>query len=641
MKKINSIKFKNFKAFFGEETIQLDGKNLLIYGENGSGKSSIFWGLYTFLQSSTKSLADVNKYFVNFDENNPNTFDSLKNIFADQAEDAYIELETVTYTQTPGTTEYVRSGTITNRIDATPTANNKTLGNQHIGIANASSDFINYKLLHNFYNVTHKQEINLWEVFYKDVFPYYRVNENPNEPYFRERIDGLLAGVPISSGGAKRASGRPRSDFENKIQTLNNEINNFLYEIETNANNFLKEHFFDGKDYLQLHLAFPLSNRLNYNSIWLKNNDYRIIMSVELFDAIKGTYISIKRPHSFLNEALLTRLAISVRVGALMTRLQNRDYQILCLDDMLISLDMGNRDKVIQTFLNTQKKSTLQDFDKFQKLIFTHDKLFFEIVKQTTKSDKENWMYLEIYADNSTNITKPKIYNSKDYLASAKHYLANNAYEVAGNYLRKETELFCKRILPDRYKIGAYGQIKPLAELLKQIEIFLKDNNLTITQFNQLDIYRKFLLNDASHDSYDVPKYKNEIENAILLLEELKKIQVETVLIKNDKVFFELKHSNNVDVYHFEIIIQDEFKLIKIGNTNSILSKGLINFSIFQNTIKLPAQNPKDNFNHGIESLESMYLKNWNKSDKTLSNDFWEGIILSNSSLPLNSIRTF
>lgn len=641
MKKINSIKFKNFKAFFGEETIQLDGKNLLVYGENGSGKSSIFWGLYTFLQSSNKSLADVNKYFVNFDENIPATFDSLKNIFANQADDAYIELETVIYTQTPGTTEYVKSGTITNRIDTTPTSNNKTLGNQHIGIANASSDFINYKLLHNFYNVTHKQEINLWDVLYKDVFPYYRANENPNEPYFRERIDILLAGVPRSSGDAKRASGRPRSDFENKIQTLNSEINNFLFEIETNANNFLKEHFFDGKDYLQLHLIFPISNRINYNFIWLKKNDYRIIMTVELYDNIKTSYIPVKRPHSFLNEALLTRLAISVRIGALMTRVQNRDYQILCLDDMLISLDMGNRDKVVQTFLNTQKKANLQVFDKFQKLIFTHDKLFFEIVKQTTKADKDNWKYLEIYADTSTPITKPKIYNSKDYLASAKYYLENNNYEVAGNYLRKETELFCKQILPERYKIGAYGQVKPLAMLLQDIGKFIKDNNLTIAQFNQLDIYRKFLLNDASHDSYDVPKYKSEIENAIGLLEELKKIQFETILKKNDKIYFELMHSNNTDIYRFEIIIQDEFKLIKVGTNNSILSKGLINYSVIKNTFPLPPKNATDAYNHSIESIDKMYSNNWANSDKTKNADFWEEVIISNSGLPLKSIRKF
>ncbi|MCB0515393.1 MAG: AAA family ATPase, partial [Bacteroidetes bacterium] len=547
MKKINSIKFKNFKAFFGEETIQLDGKNLLVYGENGSGKSSIFWGLYTFLQSSNKSLADVNKYFVNFDENDEKTFDSLKNIFADQADDAYIELETVIYTQTPGTTEYVNSGIVKNRIDATPTSNNKTLGNQHISIANASSDFINYKLLHNFYNVTHKQEINLWDVFYKDVFPYYRVNENPDEPYFRERIDQLTESVPYSSGGAKRAWGYKVDEYNEEIDNLNSDIANFLYEIESNANNFLKEHFFDGKEYLKIHIEYPIANRITYDSVRHETYGYKIIMSVELYDNSKTAYIPVKRPHSFLNEALLTRLAISVRVGALMTRLQDRDYQILCLDDMLISLDMGNRDRVIQTFLNTQKKTSLQDFDKFQKLIFTHDKLFFEIVKQTTKSDKDNWKYLEIYADASTPITKPKIYNSKDYLASAKYYLENNNYEVAGNYLRKETELFCKQILPDRYKLGAFGQVKPLAELLQQMENFITDNKLNIVQFNQLDIYRKFLLNDASHDSYDVPKYKNEIESAILLLEELRKIQFETILKKKDKLFFELRHSNNVD----------------------------------------------------------------------------------------------
>lgn len=641
MKKINSIKFKNFKAFFGEETIQLDGKNLLVYGENGSGKSSIFWGLYTFLQSSNKSLADVNKYFVNFDENNPATFDSLKNIFANQADDAYIELETVTYTQTPGTIEYIKSGTITNRIDATPTSNNKTLGNQHIGIANASSDFINYKLLHNFYNVTHKQEINLWEVFYKDVFPYYRVNENPDEPYFRDRIDQLTESVPYSSGGAKRAWGYKVDEYNEEIDSLNSDIANFLFEIESNANNFLKEHFFDGNEYLKVHLEYPIANRITYDSVWHETYGYKIIMTVELYDNSKTSYIPVKRPHSFLNEALLTRLAISVRIGALMTRVQNRDYQILCLDDMLISLDMGNRDKVVQTFLNTQKKVNLQVFDKFQKLIFTHDKLFFEIVKQTTKADKDNWRYLEIYADTSTPITKPKIYNSKDYLANAKHYLENHNYEVAGNYLRKETELFCKQLLPERYKLGAYGQVKPLAELLQQMEKFITDNKLTIAQFNQLDIYRKFLLNDASHDSYDVPKYKNEIENAILLLEELKKIQFETILKKNDKIYFELLHSNNTDIYRFEIAIQDEFKLIKVGTNNSILSKGLINFSVIKNTIALPPKNANDTCNHSIESIAKMYSNNWANSDKTKNVDFWEEVIISNSGQPLKSIRKF
>lgn len=37
---------------------------------------------------------------------------------------------------------------------------------------NLASDFINYKLLHNFYRASHKQEVNLWPVFERDTFPF-------------------------------------------------------------------------------------------------------------------------------------------------------------------------------------------------------------------------------------------------------------------------------------------------------------------------------------------------------------------------------------------------------------------------------------------------------------------------------------
>jgi energy-coupling factor transporter ATP-binding protein EcfA2 len=39
---MNKLKIKRFKAFEEEITIPLDGKNLLMYGENGAGKSSIY-----------------------------------------------------------------------------------------------------------------------------------------------------------------------------------------------------------------------------------------------------------------------------------------------------------------------------------------------------------------------------------------------------------------------------------------------------------------------------------------------------------------------------------------------------------------------------------------------------------------------
>lgn len=41
--KIDKIAIRNFKFFKDEFTLDLKGKNLLIYGENGSGKSSLHY----------------------------------------------------------------------------------------------------------------------------------------------------------------------------------------------------------------------------------------------------------------------------------------------------------------------------------------------------------------------------------------------------------------------------------------------------------------------------------------------------------------------------------------------------------------------------------------------------------------------
>lgn len=45
--RINSIRIKNFKFFKDEFPLKVDGKHLLLYGENGRGKGSIYWSFYT------------------------------------------------------------------------------------------------------------------------------------------------------------------------------------------------------------------------------------------------------------------------------------------------------------------------------------------------------------------------------------------------------------------------------------------------------------------------------------------------------------------------------------------------------------------------------------------------------------------
>ena len=75
--RITEIEIKNFKAFYGTYRIDLrkSGKNLLVYGENGSGKSSLYFALKLFLESG---------------ENPSHRFENNQNIFIEDP--GYIKL---------------------------------------------------------------------------------------------------------------------------------------------------------------------------------------------------------------------------------------------------------------------------------------------------------------------------------------------------------------------------------------------------------------------------------------------------------------------------------------------------------------------------------------------------------------------
>ena len=53
--KIKRIEVENFKFFKSRFILDIDCKNLLLYGENGAGKSSLYWSFYTHFQASTKT----------------------------------------------------------------------------------------------------------------------------------------------------------------------------------------------------------------------------------------------------------------------------------------------------------------------------------------------------------------------------------------------------------------------------------------------------------------------------------------------------------------------------------------------------------------------------------------------------------
>lgn len=154
MKRIHSIDLKHFKAFQDSPPIELGGHNLLLYGPNGSGKSSIYWALYTFLQSSQKHRTEVEKYF------DPSHRESLVNVDMGSDASSSIVLHIGQDTDTSSTAP-VRIA-----LDAHETP---VPDLQH---ANMASDFVTYRVLFRFYHFSNREEIDLWPVFSREILPF-------------------------------------------------------------------------------------------------------------------------------------------------------------------------------------------------------------------------------------------------------------------------------------------------------------------------------------------------------------------------------------------------------------------------------------------------------------------------------------
>lgn len=141
MQKVKAITLRNFKYFYGHEgqyeqnKLTLDGDNLLLYGENGSGKSSIYWALYTFLQSCLKEdRSDIEKYF------DPTHEENLRNRFAANDADSGIIIEFEDSNTGRVVQEQIASWNIS------------TFLSTQLKQSLVSSDFINYKYLSKLYD---------------------------------------------------------------------------------------------------------------------------------------------------------------------------------------------------------------------------------------------------------------------------------------------------------------------------------------------------------------------------------------------------------------------------------------------------------------------------------------------------------
>ena len=181
---------------------------------------------------------------------------------------------------------------------------------------------------------------------------------------------------------------------------------------------------------------------------------------------------------------------------------------------MLISLDLSNRMDVVRIILNKEEREDLKFFDGFQKIILTHDKGFFNLIRRNT--DEEEWVYFNFNKDEKDS-SSPTIKEDKTPLQKAIRNFEENEFDTCGNDLRKEAEAILTDYLdPDMKKLS--GDFETLnSKLEKAFNILTNKRHQNFTQrfLFDLDISKlKKIKSDYSADSSLTVAEKASLDNA-------------------------------------------------------------------------------------------------------------------------------
>lgn len=600
---IDELKIQNFKFFPKlDKPIKLDGRHLLLFGENGSGKSSIYWALYTLLECANKEdVTEIKKYFDHTDDERLTNV-HIKHGTADWVE-PFIEIT-------------FKDGSAPYKVSFTDTAIN---GNTEAQESNFSSDFINYRNLLSLYNFAHSEDVDLIGFFNYAVFPYVKfppikigtksvggVSEDVFETNANKLLELILKG-PEKNLKTKLSKDRfpvtkdPEfSDYKNIVDGFINGLKQLLTYINTEGNEILKNDL--GYNF-GFELKLDWERQIKPSKRFLNpNND---LITVERFPnkiaALKESYFYkhpfflseqqferpyfkiwlsitdyenerdvVKKPHSFLNEARLTALGLSIRLAVLKKSLsEDAKLKLLALDDLLISLDMSNREKVLNLIFDKY-------LDKYQILILTHDKIFFEFVKLyiRQKSSLTAWQISELYAGKTKTGANYPVFIDGDfgYFEKAEKYFEAKDYTACALYIRKELErLVTERLSPEHIQT-IDGKFKDLSFYWERcVERYTKLGHPITPEIKEaFDQSKLMLLNPQAHHDLSHPVYRLELENAFKLISEIKAnypIPASTILLSKG---MQMQFKHPTQNYTFDLELLTDFSLDGLNGATSI-----------------------------------------------------------------------
>jgi energy-coupling factor transporter ATP-binding protein EcfA2 len=430
--RIDKIKITNYRFFASEFALDFGGENVLLFGENGSGKSSIYKAMELLTGKRIKTIWDERNIFC--DGGSPEISFGFTN-------GTELVLDTDTETL-PDAFSFVKGLSV-----FTPMLDYKKLLSIHYAPAHSSSS------------------INLYEMFRQ-----------------------LLRDYPVSDGVVLSQVKEPAKYFDALKNIINadllNEVNALIKNFSTDFK--ISQFFFEQKFAEDGRSVEPV-----------------VRMDIDFMDNPIESY------HTFLNEARLSALAISLYFAAikrLLGTLSADCLKILVLDDLLISLDMSNRHKLLPLLQ--------REFRDFQIFFFTHDRDLFELYRA-----KLNWKCFELYLDDSAAIPAAIVKQGRSSLERAKEFYAKKEYDCCGFLLRKELEKILKAYLPPKEQRDINCNELDLAGLISKAKSTASGEAKEMLA--KLDIDRRHILNPLTHDDHRAT-YTAEIRAALTDVELLR-----------------------------------------------------------------------------------------------------------------------
>ncbi|MCQ2286982.1 MAG: ATP-binding protein [Bacteroidales bacterium] len=484
MKKICKIELENSRAYYDRLSVSLDnGENLLLYGENGSGKTSLYRALDDFIQSFYAPIEYIPNRYKPKD-----SFGEVK-LFIGDLNPVMMKVENVlNFAFSPGL----------NNTNVANTAYLKALA--------LSKGFLNYRDLLKVY-LYDENDPNLFDFFVNHLLgnhiPLAQGLENSLAKEWIELNQDII-NVYNRQERRHRKGLRRLHDYEVVLRSV---LDNLFMVVNRYLDRYFKA--------FGLKIGYSLKPMsFNYGrgkKEWMIQNDLRL--KIDLGTAHINHYTD------GLNEARLSAIAICLYLAALRAN-PGGEMRLMFLDDIFIGIDSANRLPILEILDN--------EFKDFQIIIATYDRSWYCMAKgYISNHASENWKYVNLFSllkkEGGMIFPVPVKTEGVSSFDHAKEYLHGNReidLPAAANYFRKALEELLTKLPKELFLSDDYTIIPEfkLSQRVESVRKWFKIVGMNEGNINCVATYLHPLIHPLSHYDEEAQIYRSElmeIEKAI------------------------------------------------------------------------------------------------------------------------------